>query len=137
MSYQTAVLSSFDEFLAYANECESEEDRLDYMREREERLLRFSHAVMLQVSFPEANFADRWCWQQFGPYWGECFQSYAEYRICDLGEKHCHMGTWTSHFFVKTEYDFGFMEWYFSRAVDRDRFLAFVPLINWGEDFPK
>lgn len=137
MNYQTAVLSSLDEYLAFANACESKEDLDIEIRGRNEHLLRFPHAVMLQGSFPERDFADRWCWQQFGPCWGECFQSHAEYRVCGLEEKHCHVGTWTSYFFVKTDYDFGFMEWYFSREVDRDRFLAFVPLIDWGENFPK
>jgi hypothetical protein len=39
------------------------------------------------------------------------------------------------HFLVKTDYDFGFCEWYFSERSDRDCFLASVAEINWGEKY--
>jgi hypothetical protein len=83
------------------------------------------------------DFANRWCWQNFGPCDGECTQRYSEYRVCDRSEPHSHVGKWTSHWFVKTDYDFGYNEWYFAENVDRDRFLANVDKINWGEHFPK
>ena len=44
---------------------------------------------------------------------------------------------WTTHWFVKTDYDFGFSEWYFARQSYHDLFLDSVPKINWGEKYPK
>ena len=90
----------------------------------------------MQVSFPEVDFANRWCWQNFGPSDGECFQRYSQYRVCDVAEPHAHAGRWTSHWFVKTDYDFGFNEWYFIDANDLQMFLANVEHINWGERYP-
>jgi hypothetical protein len=70
MSYRTVVLSTFEEYRNCSEdspqECAEEE------RDRQERLVRFAYAVMLQVSFPELDFANRWCWQRFGPSDGEC-----------------------------------------------------------------
>lgn len=135
MSYRTVQPSTIEEYLA--SEDDSLEDRADQEAARQERLSRFPHAVMLKVAFPEMDFANRWCWQNFGPCDGECTQRYSEYRVCDRTEPHSHDGKWTSHFFVKTEYDFGFNEWYFAENKDRDLFVANVYNINWGENFPK
>lgn len=33
-------------------------------------------------------------------------------------------------------YDFGYNEWYFAIEEDLERFLAFVPHISRGEDYP-
>ena len=101
------------------------------------RLTMFPFAVMLQVAYPEMDYANRWCWQQFGPAHGECWQHCSEYPVCDLPHPHAHVGQWMTHWYVKTDYDFGFNEWYFIREADRDRFLEFVPHVNWGEKFPK
>jgi len=38
---------------------------------------------------------------------------------------------------VKTDYDFGFNEWYFAESEDCDFFVANVDKINWGEHYPK
>ena len=134
MTIRTVVLSTFAEYLAC--EDDSLEERAAQERERQERLSRFPHCVMLQVSFPEVDFANRWCWQNFGPSDGECFQRHSQYRVCDVAEPHAHAGRWTSHWFVKTDYDFGFNEWYFVEANDWQRFLANVEHINWGEHYP-
>ena len=135
MSIRTVESSSFDEYLA--SDDDSLEDRAAQEVDRNNRLSRFPHSVMLKVSFPEMDFANRWCWQNFGPCDGECTQRHSEYRVCDRNEPHSHMGKWASHFYVKTDYDFGFNEWYFAEGADRDRFLANVDNINWGENFPK
>lgn len=135
MTFRTVELSSIEEYLASADD--SLEYRTAEKADRMERLSRFPHAVMLKVSFPEMDFANRWCWQRFGPSDGECTQRYSEYRVCDRTEPHSHAGIWTSHFFVKTHYDFGFNEWYFAESTDRDLFLGNVDKINWGEHFPK
>ena len=92
---------------------------------------------MLLLSFPELDVANRWCWQNFGPKDGICDQQYSEYRVCDLVEPHSHTGKWTTHWFVKTEYNFGFNEWYFVDAADCERFRSNIGELNWGELYPK
>jgi hypothetical protein len=135
MSHRTVVLSSFEEY--FASDDDSAEWRAAEEVERNQRLSRFPHSVMLKVSFAELDFANRWCWQNFGPCDGECLERYSEYRACNRSEPHSHVGKWTWHWFVKTDYNFGFNEWYFAESVDRDLFLASVDQINWGENFPK
>jgi hypothetical protein len=135
MSHQTVLLSSFEKYLTDGGD--SPEEQVEQKLERQEQLARFPYSVMLQVSFPELDFANRWCWRRFGPSRGECMQRYSEYRVCDLTEPHSHLGGWTCKWFVKTDYDFGFNEWYFAEEDDRDRFLGSVKEINWGENFPK
>jgi hypothetical protein len=135
MSHRTVVLSSFGEYLA--GECDSKEARAEEERDRDERLARFPYPVMLQVSYPELDFTNRWCWQNFGPSDGACTQHQSEYRACDRPDPHSHSGKWMSHWLVKTDYDFGFNEWYFREKEDQERFLANVDQVNWGEKYPK
>ena len=134
MSFRTVVLSSFEEYCASADssqECAEEE------RDRLARLVRFPHAVMLQVAFPELDFANRMCWQRYGPSDGDCLQHSSEYCVCSFAEPHSHSGKWTWYWVAKTDYNFGFCEWYFAESGDRDSFLASVDEINWGEKYPK
>ena len=135
MSLRTVVPSSFDEYLTSA--CNSTEARTEEERDRNERLSRFPYAVMLQVSYPELDFANRWCWQSLGPGDGACMQHQSEYRVCDRTDPHSHSGKWMSHWLAKTAYDFGFNEWYFAEREDQECFLAIVDQINWGEKYPK
>ncbi len=130
MTHQTVVLSSYEAYLASENESPDDEDR-------DKRLFRFPYSVMLEVAFPELDFANRWCWQRFGPAHGECHQSQSEYPACAVVLPHCHIGVWTHHWYVKTDYNFGFNEWYFADPSHHQQFLASVPSINWGEKFPK
>jgi len=65
MTHQTVVLSSYEAYLASENESPEDE-------ERHRRLSRCPYSVMLEVAFPELDFANRWCWQRFGPAHGEC-----------------------------------------------------------------
>ena len=62
-AYRTVSLSSFEEYLA--SEDDSPEEQAEQARDRKERLSRFPYTVMLQVSFLEMDFANRWCWQHF------------------------------------------------------------------------
>jgi hypothetical protein len=135
MSHRTVIASSFEEYLASGGDPADERAAQEVVRK--ERLSRFPFSVMLQVSFPEIDFANRWCWQNFGPCDGECTQRYSEYPVCDRTEPHSHVGKWTSYFFGKTDYNFGFNEWCFKEITDRDSFFANVDKINWGEHFPK
>jgi len=68
---------------------------------------------------------------------GECTQQYSEYPVCTDDAPHRHSGKWTSHWFVKTDYDFGFNEFYFVERADCELFLAHLPEMNWGEHYPK
>jgi hypothetical protein len=135
MSHRTVEVSRFEDYLA--SEDDSLEDCATEDVARKERLSSFPHSVMLKVSFPELDFANRWCWRNFGPCDGECTQRCSEYRICERAGPHLHVGKWASHWFVKTDYDFGFNEWYFAESADRDLFVANVDKINWGEHYPK
>jgi hypothetical protein len=130
---RTLEISSFD---AYLSECSNPvEYALSDQESRMERIQRFPFAVMLKVSYPELDFANRWCWGRFGPCDGMCAQSASEYRACFDDSSHTHLGAWTSHWFEKTSYDFGFNEWYFASGEDRDFFLATLDEINWGENY--
>jgi hypothetical protein len=134
---------------------ESDEERREIEMERRERKANFPHSVIFEGSFPEYDFANRWCWQNFGPRHGECSESYSEYPACPLVlatgrienrdgrekkkygkvDEHSHEGTWTWYFFGKTDYDYGFGEYYFASESDRDRFIAAVPTFSWGENY--
>ena len=140
MTYQTFVISSFEQYLA--NTDETEEDLREQIAIRDAIQIAFPFSVMLEVATSEVDYANRWAWQQFGPRHGECFDVRrglrpSEYPMCDNPEPHFHQGSWCCHWYVKTDYDFGFCEWFFVNSTDRDRFLAFAPSINWGENYPK
>ena len=139
MSYQTVVLSTFEEYLA--NTDEGEADVAERIAIRNATLHAFPFSVVLQVAYAEMDYANRWAWQQFGPRDGECFAVRrglrpSEYPMCHDPEPHVHRGTWCCHWHIKTDYDFGYCEWYFSNSTDKDRFLSFAPTINWGENHP-
>jgi hypothetical protein len=139
MTRRTAVQCSYADFLAFEYAGTSDAviaARTAEIQEREDRLAAFPHSVVLQVAYPELDFANRWCWHRFGPAHGECHQASSEYAACDLRTSHAHVGSWLSHWLVKTDYDFGFNEWCFAQPEGRDRFLDFVPQINWGEGWP-
>lgn len=135
MTCRTVVLSSFDAYLdsEYPDEGYGPAD----FQDRNEILARFPYPVMLELSFAELDYANRWCWQQFGSPQGECFNRQSEYPTCNIQTDHCHAGNWAHEWLVKTGYNFGFNEWYFSSIAQSQQFLEFVPFINWGENFPK
>jgi hypothetical protein len=140
MVYRTVVVSTYDEYLTSeypetsADETRAREADLE---ERRTRLAIFPNAVVLQVAYPEMDFANRWCWQQFGPADGDCHEASSEYPACDLRTEHRHVGTWRTCWLAKTDYNFGFNEWCFADHQGRDRFVQFIPQINWGESYPK
>jgi hypothetical protein len=140
MTIQTWRRNDFETYLESEHPLDkigSKNIRAEETRDRNVRLAHFPHSVLLQVSYPEMDFADRWCWQQFGPSDGQCSQSQSEYPACVIIGTHEHKGTWATHWFAKTDYDFGYNEWYFVNQVDRDRFVGYLPHVNWGENFPK
>jgi len=111
------MLSTYDEYLTSVfpeTSAEATERRVADIAEHDARLAVFPHAVVLQVAFPELDFANRWCWQQFGPADGECYEAQSEYPACRLRTEHRHAGTWRTIWLEKTDYDFGFNEWCFA-----------------------
>ncbi|HEY2249831.1 MAG TPA: hypothetical protein VGH74_02180 [Planctomycetaceae bacterium] len=131
------------------------DDRRELDAERKERLRRFPNSVALEGAFSEYYFASRWCWQNLGACDGECCESDSEYpgcplvlateRIENIGgrqrkkysriDAHVHEGSWTNYWLGKTDYDYGFCEFYFANDADRDRFIAAVPTFTWGENY--
>lgn len=140
MAVRTVVLSSYEAYLNSEYPPERRPTGDDWRSgeddERNARLELFPYPVMLELSYPEMDFANRWCWQNIGPCDGVCNQSQSEYPACPWGEAHSHNGRWICQWFCKTDYDFGFQEWYFFDNADRLRFLDNVPHINWGEKYP-
>jgi hypothetical protein len=140
VTFRTAVQANYDAYLEYEYPAASEgadEARAADRHERHARMAAFPYCVLLQVAYPELDYANGWCWQQFGPAQGECQQASSEYPACDLRTPHSHNGLWVTHWLAKTDYNFGFNEWYFVHQADRERFLEFVPQISWGEHYPK
>ena len=135
MTHRTLVQSSFEAYVAGA--IDSPDFAREETRDRLARLKRFPYSVMLELAFPELDYAERWCSQRFGPMDGECRQHHSEYRICSNDTKHTHTGKWTSHWYEKTDYNFGYCEFYFVELPDRDAFLEELPEFNWGEHYPK
>ncbi len=140
MTNRTVQLTDYDAYLKseYPAASDASADaRAAEEEERRVRLTSFPFDVVLQLAFAELDSANRWCWQQLGPAHGECYQSSSEYSACALPHPHSHTGSWTTHWLAKTDYDFGYNEWSFQRQEDRNRFLEFVPDLNWGEHYPK
>lgn len=130
-----ARLSSFGE---YRQQCgETSLELLDQGNERDARMERFPYAVVLELAYPELDFANRWLWQSMGPACGECIDKYSEYRSCLIDFPHSHPGTWASEWLEKIDYNHGFNEWYFAEQSAQELFLQFVPSVSWGEKYPK
>ena len=135
MTHVTFKESSFDDYLAHGGD--SPEAQAEETEDREAWIKNFPFYKMLELAYPELDNALRWCWNNFGEMDGECIQKDSTYRMCNDQSKHRHKGKWTSHWFVKIDYDFGFNEFYFSNEADLNLFLANLPNLNWGEHYPK
>jgi len=133
MSYRTVIQSSFQEYLQ--SEVDSPDERAEQERKYRLQLQRFPFNVVLKISYDELDFANRWCWQTMGPADGECNQHNSEYPACDRTEPHTHVGNWISRWITKTEYNFGFNEWFFTEAGQAERFIQNVENLNWGEHY--
>lgn len=129
MGYQKASLSTYDQYLADLGTPSKEEKN-----ERDDRLIRFPCSALLLLSYPEMDFANRWCWGEFGPINGECREYQSEYPGCNLTYPHSHDGIWTAVWLLKVDYDYGYNEWYFRDDKCLERFIKFIPDISWGEN---
>lgn len=135
MTYKTFKSATFESYLKCGYDAESE--RVENRVKRKALMETFPFGAMLELAVAEMDFANRWCWETFGPCDGTCQQEHSQYRVCDQSDDHVHEGSWTNIWYVKTGYDFGFNEWYFTNRNQLDEFLAFVPSINWGQNYPK
>jgi hypothetical protein len=132
------------------------DERRQELQQRTERLSDFPYSVVVETSFAEYDFANRWCWQNFGPSHGECEQQSSAYPACPLVlatedqgphlyglsiqahqkiAPHHHQGCWLVYWYGKTDYDYGFCEYHFANESSRDQFLAAVPTFGWGESY--
>lgn len=140
MTHRTVELSDFESLLASdfpPSSPELIEARELVIQERRARLAKFPYSVLLLVAFAEYDYANRWCWQEFGPSHGECLERQSDYPACSRTDTHSHEGNWMPYWHFKTDYNYGYSEWHFVRKADADRFLEFVPRINWGEAYSK
>ena len=132
---QTLVQSTFEEYVACG--IDPEDVVNEQAKDRRDRLQRFPHAVMLKLAYHELDYAERWCWIQFGPRDGECWQHHSYYRVCADDTQHSHVGTWTSHWYTKTDYDYGFCEFSFSEPGAKSNFLQQLPEFHWNESWER
>lgn len=139
------------------------QDRIDHQQKERKKI--FPHTAILEGFYPEHDYVNRWCWQNFGPDDCEkCYDHGSEYPGCPLvlateyivkgttkdkdgtehpwEEKrykevvsHGHKGSWTVIWLGKTDYDFGSAEYCFKEKSDLERFLAAVPSFNLGENY--
>ena len=123
MTHRTVIAGDVDSYLKFADPKEVDELNV--------RLDDLPYVIALEVSYPELDFANRWCWEQLGPADGECMDRHSEYRSCMIEEAHRHNGKWATHWHQKTDYNFGPNEWYFASEADRDRFIAFIASLEF------
>ncbi len=120
----------------------------------------FSQVVVVECDYPELDVAIRWCWTCFGPKDGQCLLG-SEYPACPVvlaterpdvrlgpgGQQHLikvydevaphtHAGKWTIQWLGKTDYDHGFAAFSFQLEADKDKFVQYVPNVDWGENYP-
>ena len=133
-------------------------------QKRKEKLLEFPHSVVVEAAWPTFDFANRWCWRNFGTQDGVCHEYHSEYPACDLvlatefyaehpykdadgliteyreieyknpGD-HSHTGIWTTGFGEKTDYDYGYSEYFFKNKENLDLFVENIPTFNLGEKY--
>ena len=134
MTHRTAILSDIEAYLDY--EAFTPEVRAEEIADRNSRLLLFPNAVLLQVAYPELDFANRWCWNQFGPADGECTQKDSYYRICEVDQPHSHSGSWMTHWLAKTDYDLDSMNGTLQSATITIASLRFYLNLTGARNFP-
>lgn len=119
--HRSVQLSSLEKYLKQGGERGS--DLTEMLERRQELLVKFPYPVMLELSYPELDFTNRWCWNRWGSFHGHCYERSSEYPACAIEAPHSHIGVWATIWFVKTAYDFGFNEWYFSTDEAQNEFL--------------
>ena len=140
MTYQDALLSNYESYLEFEFPIVQTDAHLSELAndidEREDRLKGFPYYVILELSYAELDFTNRWCWETFGNIQGKCEESSSGYPACQIKFQHSHWGNWMCNWFVKTGYNFGYCEWYFVNEEMKNQFLENVPNNQWGELYP-
>lgn len=135
----------------------------DFDRQRAKLLVRFPYAVVATGFYYEHDYACRWCWQNISPEDGNCSAWQSEYPACPLvlateytaqgtwmdknGKilpwerkrytnpgNHVHEGQWSFFWLGKTDYDYGYGEYYFRDESDRENFLVALSTFQTGKD---
>lgn len=119
----------------------------------------FPFMVIVEGDYPEFDVAGRWCWRTFGPRHGEC-DWHSTYPACPIilatekvektvihsGQEfkyltyanpteHSHQGSWTTYWFGKTGYDYGYGAFCFSNENEKMKFINYLPEVNLGENY--
>lgn len=104
MTQRTVELSDFDSYLEYEYPLSASaqvDGRNTEIADRELRRETFPHTLILKVAYPELDYANRWCWREFGPTHGKCFESQSTYPACEVSNTHSHDGRWMWHWLAK------------------------------------
>ena len=89
---------------------EGDEDwETEYQIEREELIVRYPYSVVVEGAFLEYNSLKHWTDEQFGPE---------------------NSPVWTSLWYGKTDYDYGYREYFFSRQADLQLLIQHIPLVH-------
>ncbi len=132
-------LSNFENFLRddllIGNQCR-EEYLKSKINERNVILSDFPYSIVLKTSYSQIDFAEWLLWQLFGDMNGICNQNSSDIPACKIKNKHQHKGNWTNLWLAKTDYDYGFNEWFFKSKKDCKIFINILPLLKqmkgWG-----
>ncbi len=126
-------LSNFEEYLnkEYLIGRENKEEYLNHkIVERNKILLDFPYSVILKLFYQQIDFADWLLWQILGDKYGYCNQEQSDIPACKITGKHKHNGVWTSFWLAKTDYDYGFNEWFFKNKEDCNILISILSILR-------
>jgi hypothetical protein len=99
----------------------------------------FPYTSTIKWGYSDMDVGHCWCWQTFGPKHGKCEEDCGGERLflnCPFSglvkAYHSHVGVWTSVWFGKTDYDFGYEQFFFKHKVDRDMFEFGIRAIDYS-----
>jgi len=114
ISNLSAYLDEYDETLAYL---------IDVLKARESRRCDFPHTLMALLGYDLMDMAKQWCQDQWGP-GGDTYED----RPYQPQENQAFL--WLTCWMMKTEYDYGFCEWYFREPSHLEQFVAHIQSCN-------
>ncbi len=124
-------ISNFEEYLKedYLIGNYNGQEYLNYkVKERNEILFKFPYSIILKLFYHQIDFADWILWQILGEVYGVC--QYSDIPACKIKGNHKHNGTWISYWLAKTDYDYGFNEWFFKKKKDINILTEIIPLLE-------
>lgn len=132
---------------------EYNQDQTDSIRsDREKLILNFPYSVLITADYEEINTAKKWCWENFGEvHIDKCDEYSKDSPICPIAIKahqlrkeqpiydmdtvvidgvsvtnHSHTGKWSTLWYGKIDYDYGYIEFFFKKEEDRSKFESTV-----------